>query len=109
VRDPELLVAEVNRPGAWTFLSNHTHVLLCIHQDPGVRLRDIATMVGITERAAQSIVADLEDSGYLRRERVGRRNRYDLMPDVALRHPLESHHTVGELLRLLARPARGKS
>lgn len=101
-------MSEASRSGGWTFLSNHTHVLLCIYQNPDVRLRDISAMVGITERAAQSIVADLEESGYLRRERVGRRNRYDLMPDVALRHPLESHHTVGELLRLLARPARTK-
>lgn len=101
-------MAEPTGSGTWTFLTNHTHVLLCIYQNPDVRLRDIAGMVGITERAAQSIVADLEAGGYLRRERVGRRNRYDLMPDVPLRHPLESHHNVGELLRLLSRPAKAK-
>lgn len=101
-------MAEVSGQVGWTFLTNHTHVLLCIHQDPDVRLRDIATRVGITERAAQSIVADLEQEGYLQRERVGRRNRYELRPDVPLRHPLEAHHTVGELLRLLSKPARAK-
>lgn len=90
----------------WTFLTNHTHVLLCIAEDPGVRLRDVAARVGITERAAQSIVADLVAAGYLTRERVGRRNQYELDPDRPLRHPLEAHHTVGELLDLLrAQPA----
>ncbi|MEZ5142996.1 MAG: winged helix-turn-helix domain-containing protein [Acidimicrobiales bacterium] len=101
-------MAEATGPGTWTFMTNHAHVLLCIYQNPDVRLRDIASMVGITERAAQSIVADLEDEGYLRRERIGRRNRYDLMPEVPLRHPLESHHNVGELLRLLAKPGKVK-
>jgi hypothetical protein len=85
----------------WTFLTNHTHVLLCIAEDPSVRLRDVATRVGITERAAQSIVADLVAAGYLSRERVGRRNQYELHPNHPLRHPMESHHTVGELLDLL--------
>ncbi len=92
----------------WTFLTNHTHVLLCIAEDSGVRLRDVAARVGITERAAQSIVADLVAAGYLTRERVGRRNQYQLDPDRPLRHPLEAHHTVGELLDLLrARPSTG--
>lgn len=88
----------------WTFLTNHTHVLLCIRQDPEIRLRDVAAQVGITERAAQAIVSDLEAEGYLTRERVGRRNHYELRADVPLRHPLESQHTVGELLDLLAGP-----
>jgi DNA-binding MarR family transcriptional regulator len=91
-------------PAQWTFMTNHTHVLLCIRNDPDVRLRDIAAQVGITERATQNIVGDLVDEGYLRRERVGRRNRYHLIEDRPLRHPLERHHEVGALLALLADP-----
>jgi DNA-binding transcriptional ArsR family regulator len=85
----------------WTFLTNHAHVLLCVARDPGVRLRDVALQVGITERAAQRIVADLVDAGYLERERDGRRNRYRLNPDLPLRHPLEQDHNVGEILAVL--------
>jgi predicted transcriptional regulator len=88
----------------WTFLTNHTHVLLCITADPDLRLRDLATMVGITERAAQSIVSDLVDGGYLRRERIGRRNTYEVNGELPLRHTLERHHNVGELLEILAKP-----
>lgn len=91
----------VDRP-AWTFLSNHAHVLVCLSRDPGVRLRDVAAMVGITERAVQMIVADLEEAGYLTRERVGRRNRYHLTGRKRLRHPLEDHVRIGDLLGLLA-------
>ena len=86
----------------WTFLSNHAHVLLCIYRDPTSRLRDVSAEVGITERAAQRIVSELEDEGYLTRERSGRRNEYKLNPEVPLRHPLENSHSVGELLALLA-------
>lgn len=86
----------------WTFLSNHAHVLICITQDPEARLRDIATRVGITERACISIVADLEESGYLERERVGRRNSYRVFLDRPLRHPIEAAHTVGELVDAVA-------
>ncbi len=89
--------------GDWTFLSNHAHVLLCISRNPDTRLRDIATDVGITERAVQRIVVELEDAGVLERERRGRRNHYHLDGDVPLRHPLEDHRTVGDLLRLLKR------
>jgi predicted transcriptional regulator len=85
----------------WRFLSNHTQVLLCIQRDPDVRFRDIAEMVGITERAAQRIVADLIDSGYVESERVGRRNRYRVNPEIAMRHPAQDGHDIGELLRLL--------
>jgi predicted transcriptional regulator len=87
----------------WTFLTNHAHVLLCIAKDPLIRQRDIAQLVGITERAAQKIVSELEEAGYVVRERVGRRNRYVVNRDVALRHPLEAHHEIGELLTLLSR------
>ena len=85
----------------WRFLSNHTQVLLCLRRDPDVRFRDIALMVGITERAAQRIVADLIDSGYVESERVGRRNRYRINPDTAMRHPAQDGHLIGELLDLL--------
>ena len=86
---------------AWTFLTNHSHVLLCIAEDPNVRLRDVAVRVGITERAAQRIVAELEDAGYLSHEKVGRRNRYEVHPELPLRHPLEDHLEIGALLRVL--------
>lgn len=87
----------------WTFLTNHAHVLLCIAEDPDVRLRDVATRVGITERAAQRIVAELESEGYLSHERVGRRNHYEVNPTLPLRHPLEDHLEIGALLRVLSR------
>ncbi len=89
--------------GDWTFLTNHAHVLLCVARDPGARLRDVAEAVGITERAAQRIVAELVDAGYLKREREGRRNRYEIEPDLPLRHPLEREHAVGEILAVLTR------
>ena len=83
---------------SWTFLTNHGHVLLAIASDPTMRLRDIADAVGITERTAVGIVADLEASGYVKRQKVGRRNHYELDPGRPLRHPLEAHHQVGALL-----------
>ena len=85
----------------WRFLSNHTQVLLSIQRDPNARLRDIAEQVGITERAAQRIVADLIESGYVSSERVGRRNRYTVNTDIAMRHPAQDGHEIGELLNLL--------
>jgi DNA-binding MarR family transcriptional regulator len=89
---------------AWTFLSNHGHVLLCIAREPEIRLRDVATRVGITERAVQRIVADLEQGGYLSRAREGRRNRYELHPEQPLRHPIEAHRQVKALLELVLGP-----
>lgn len=85
----------------WTFLSNHAQVLLCIADDPDVRLRDIGQRVGITERAAHRIVVELVEGDYLSRERVGRRNRYSIAADVPLPDPVAGHRKVGELLRLL--------
>jgi DNA-binding IclR family transcriptional regulator len=85
----------------WRFLSNHTQVLLLLHRDPNVRFRDIAQHVGITERAAQRIVADLIESGYVESERVGRRNRYRIKTDIAMRHPAQHGHEIGEVLKLL--------
>lgn len=87
----------------WTFLTNHAHVLVCIAEEPDVRGRDIAERVGITERAAQSIIADLVEAGYVTRTREGRRNRYAIDPQAHLRHPLQQDHTIGELLRALGR------
>lgn len=89
---------------SWTFLTNHSHVLLCIAADPEIRGRDIAERVGITERSAQSIIADLVDGGYLTREKVGRRNRYEIHGAKPLRHPVERDHQVAELLRLVSAP-----
>lgn len=100
----------------WTFLTNHGHVLLCLAQASGLRLRDVADQVGVTERAVQRIVADLEDGGYLRRRRIGRQNVYEIDAEQPLRHPVEAHHSVGALIALSAgeapratrrRPARG--
>lgn len=85
----------------WTFLTNHAHVLLCVARDPGIRHREVADRVGITERAAQRIVGDLVEAGYLERTRQGRRNRYRLNPELPLRHPLERGHRVGEILSVL--------
>ena len=95
-------------PRTWTFLTNHAHVLVCIADEPDIRGRDIAARVGITERAAQMIVADLVAEGYVTRTREGRRNRYEVDPDAPLRHPLEHGHTIGELLVTLGhlRPRR---
>ncbi len=85
----------------WTFLSNHAHVLLLLAKDPDIRLRDVATRVGITERAVQRIVADLEDGSYIERERTGRRNRYKVHPELPLRHPVEAHRRIGSLIALV--------
>ena len=91
---------------AWTFLSNHAHVLISIASDPDARMRDVAERVGITERAVQNILGDLEREGLVTREREGRRNHYVLDLDQPLRHPLESHRTVRELIQLVTRPTR---
>lgn len=94
----------VNDPGlaaGWTFMSNHTHVLVALASAPGATLREVATRVGITERAVQRIVADLEKAGALVKEREGRRNLYRIRHELHLRHPLEAHRTIGELLALV--------
>jgi DNA-binding MarR family transcriptional regulator len=88
-------------PARWDFLTNHAHVLTCIADDPGIRLRDIAAAVGITERAAHRIVSELVEEGYVRRERQGRRNRYAVIRDLPLRHPLVQEREIGDLLEIL--------
>lgn len=93
----------------WTFLSNHGHVLVCLARDPEARLRDVAQAVGITERAVQKIVADLEAAGVLTRERTGRRNRYHLDAARPLRHPLEAHRTIGALIGMVLASDAGKT
>lgn len=85
----------------WTFLSNHTHVLVCLAADAERTLRDVAASVGITERAVQRIVSELEAAGALTRERDGRRNRYRLDTSLPLRHPLEKHRSIGDVLALV--------
>ena len=96
-----------NNSKPWRFVTNHTQVLLCIARDPEARLRDIAEAVGITERAVQRIVADLVDSGFVSRERVGRRSRYTLNRDAKMRHPAQYDHEIGEMLDLLERDSPG--
>lgn len=95
----------------WTFLTNYGHVLLCIAADPLIRLRDVAIKVGITERAAQRIVADLIEAGYLESHKHGRRNQYQINGSLPLRHPIEEQHHVAALLSLLqprTTPTRAK-
>jgi predicted transcriptional regulator of viral defense system len=82
----------------WTFLSNHGHILVYVAAHPEARIRDVADSIGLTERAAQGILGDLAETGYLTVTRVGRRNSYRINPDLPLRHPHEADHTVGELL-----------
>ena len=92
----------------WQFVTNHTQVLLCIARDPDVRLREVADRVGVTERAAQRILADLVDAGFVSRERRGRRNRYVVNRDTdMLRHPAQEGHAIRGLLELLGPDADG--
>lgn len=88
-------------PATWSFLTNHARVLICIAQDPGVRLREIGDTVGITERAAHRIVAELVEAGYVSRRRVGRRNRYTVRTDLPVPDPLARQGRVGDLLAIL--------
>lgn len=99
--------APSDRQSTWTFLTNHSHVLVCIARDPMIRTRDLAVQVEITERAVQRIIADLVVAGYLSRERVGRRNRYVVNRRLHLRHPIEAHCYVGELLDFVGDSSSG--
>ena len=85
--------------GAWTFLSNHWHVLVCVVRDPNVRVREIAQAVGVTERAVQRILSELEEANVIVRTRQGRRTHYEVNEHLPLRHPIEARHSVGELVR----------
>lgn len=86
---------------SWSFLTNHARALLCIAHDPGVRLRDIAAMVGVTERSAHDMVSDLVAAGYVVKDKDGRRNRYRIQEHLPLRDPISQEPTVGEMLDLL--------
>ena len=90
----------------WTFLSNHAQVLLCIANDPGIRLREIGDQVGITERAVHRIVRELDEAGYLARKRDGRRNRYTISQNLPLPDKVAKNQKIGDLLKLLTAPAR---
>ena len=85
----------------WSFLTNHARVLVCIAHDPGLRLRDVAEALGLTERTVFGIVADLTAAGYVVKEKDGRRNRYRIQHHLPLRRPLGREATIGELLELL--------
>lgn len=85
----------------WTFLTNHSHVLVLLARNSSVVLREVAQQVGITERAVQRIIADLEADGFIDREKIGRQNHYQIRADQSLRHPIESHRTIGDLLALV--------
>lgn len=116
VRNPSLITAQVKERSEstepaddlaastnhqWTFLTNHGHVLVLLSQNPSLVLREVALQVGITERAVQRIIADLEAEGILEREKVGRQNHYRIKADRPLRHPIEAHRTISQLLALL--------
>lgn len=91
------------QPATWSFLTNHAQVLICIAQDPGVRLREIGDAVGITERAAHRIVGELADAGYVSRQRIGRRNRYAIRSELPVPDSLARDRRVGDLLAVLTR------
>lgn len=86
---------------SWTFLTNHSHVLICLSRDPDLRLRDLAELVGITDRAVSTLIDELEAAGYIKRTKVGRRNRYDVHLDRPMRHQVESGHLIGELIDVM--------
>lgn len=86
----------------WQFLTNHGHVMVYLNRHPDARIRDIALAVGITERSAQSILAELERAGYVSKTKVGRRNHYQIHADLSFRHPEESDRSISALLRIFA-------
>ena len=91
----------MDKGGDWTFLSNYAHVLVYLAENPGARLREVADAVGITERSAMRLITHLDDAGILTREKQGRRNYYTIDREVPLRHPIEAHCTVGQLLAMV--------
>lgn len=86
---------------SWTFFTNHSHVLFCLARNPEETLREVAAQVGITERAVQRIVGELEEAGVLTRRRAGRRNHYTIDPEVRLRHPVEGHCRAADLIEMV--------
>ena len=87
--------------GEWSFFTNHARVLICIARDPGMRLRDLADALDITERSAYAIVADLVEAGYVVKDKDGRRNRYQVESQLPLPEPIGRERTIGEVLGLL--------
>jgi DNA-binding MarR family transcriptional regulator len=85
----------------WTFLSNHSHVLIALSKNPGMVLREVALLVGITERAVQKIISDLERDEFISKKKIGRQNIYKISQDKKLRHHLESHKSIGDLIQLI--------
>lgn len=112
--ESSILRSAVFQPATWSFLTNHARVLICIAQDPGVRLREIGEAVGITERAAHRIVGELADAGYVTRRRIGRRNQYTIRSDLPVPDALARNRRVGDLLAILTAsdsrqiPSRGR-
>lgn len=97
---------EVMKPRTqWTFLSNHSHVIIALAKEPDLRIRDLAEAVGITERAVSQILVDLHGAGVLKKRRIGRRNRYVVDAGAPLRHAVEAHRTVADILRLAETPS----
>ncbi len=96
-------VAQTAVTHRWTFLTNHAHVLILLSRDPTIVLRQVAIQIGITERAVQRIIADLEEDGFIQREKVGRNNHYRILDHQPLRHPVEAHRTIGDLIKLVSR------
>ncbi|REK07218.1 MAG: MarR family transcriptional regulator [Planctomycetota bacterium] len=92
----------------WTFLTNHSHVLILLHANPGMLLREVAARVGITERAVQQIIVDLEEAGFVDRERIGRQNHYHVKTRNPLRHPVEAHCRIADLLNMVVNHPRAK-
>jgi DNA-binding transcriptional ArsR family regulator len=108
-KTPERMAANKPTPASapqvgenrWTFLTNHAHVLILLSQNHSMVLREVASAIGITERAVQRIIADLEGGGFVEREKIGRQNRYQISREQPLRHPIESHRTIGDLLSMI--------
>ena len=105
---PHVIKGEVRKKSSedsgnrWTFLTNHAHVLIVLHREPSIVLREVALKVGITESAVQRIIQDLEEEGFIQREKIGRQNHYEVLTDQPLRHPIEKHKTIGDLLHLVS-------
>lgn len=95
-----------HKKGGWTFLTNHSHVIILLANRPDMVIREVAAQIGITERAVQRIIVDLEEDGFLIREKVGRQNHYRVVRNLPLRHPIEEHRNIGDLLDLILTPPR---
>ena len=102
IPQPVSVRVEPSKVTGWTFLTNHTHVLLCLYRNPEITLREVAVLVGITERMVQKIVAELVEAEFMEVTKIGRRNTYRITVDKKLRHPLESHRSIGDMLENLS-------